>query len=68
MVKGFVELDAGWEAELERRGLAAATRAAYGRVARSYLVFLEGRGIAELGGGRWCQCVGFLGVLVGQMG
>src|SRR6478752_2519462 len=50
MVDGFVELDAAWEAEMDRRGLAAATRAAYGRVARSYLVFLEGRGIAELGG------------------
>jgi len=34
-----------------RRGLAPATREAYGRVARSYLVFLEARGIAVLG--RW---------------
>lgn len=32
-----------------RRGLAPATREAYGRVARSYLVFLEGRGIAGFG-------------------
>jgi hypothetical protein len=48
MARGFVELDAAWEVEMERRGLAAATRAAYGRVARSYLVFLEGCGIVEL--------------------
>jgi integrase len=41
-------LDADWEAETGRRGLAKATREAYGRVARSYLVFLEGRGIAVL--------------------
>jgi hypothetical protein len=44
VVRGFVELDAAWEVEMDRRGLAAATRAAYGRVARSYLVFLEGCG------------------------
>ncbi|MGV0652244.1 integrase, partial [Mycobacterium kansasii] len=35
----FVALDATWEAEMGRRGLAPATREAYGRVARSYLVF-----------------------------
>ena len=44
----FVALDAAWEAEMGRRGLAPATREAYGRVARSYLVFLEARGIAVL--------------------
>jgi integrase len=44
----FVALDAAWEAEMGRRGLAPATREAYGRVARSYLVFLERRGIAVL--------------------
>lgn len=33
---------------LDRRGLAPATREAYGRVERSYLVFLETRGTAEL--------------------
>ncbi len=37
----FVALDAAWEAEMGGRGLAPATREAYGRVARSYLVFLE---------------------------
>jgi hypothetical protein len=37
------------EEEMGRRALAPATRAAYGRVARGYLVFLEQRGISDLG-------------------
>src|SRR6266581_1067421 len=37
----MVMLDAAWEEEMGRRGLAPATRAAYQRVARGYLVFLE---------------------------
>lgn len=45
---GFAALDAAWEAEMDQRGLAPATRAAYGRVARSYLVFLQERGITDL--------------------
>lgn len=44
----MVMLDAAWEAEISRRGLAPATRDAYGRAARGYLVFLEQRGIAGL--------------------
>jgi site-specific recombinase XerD len=44
----LAELDAAWEAEMAGRGLAAATREAYGRVARGYLVFLEQRGISDL--------------------
>jgi integrase len=44
----LAELDAAWEAEMAWRGLAAATREAYGRVARGYLVFLEQRGISDL--------------------
>ena len=66
MARGFVELDAAWEAEMERRGLAAATRAAYGRVARSYLVFLEQRGIAELGGADGASVLAFLESLLGR--
>lgn len=34
---------------MAQRGLAPATQAPYGRVARSYLVFLEGRGITHFG-------------------
>ncbi|WP_137123572.1 tyrosine-type recombinase/integrase [Segeticoccus rhizosphaerae] len=40
----FVALDAAWEADMKERGLAPATRSAYGRVARGYLTFLESRG------------------------
>jgi hypothetical protein len=47
-VVGLAVLDAAWEADMGRRGLAPATRDAYGRVARSYLVFLEERGIVDL--------------------
>ena len=56
----FVALDAAWEAEMGRRGLAPATREAYGRVARSYLVFLEGRGIAVLDGADGASVLAFL--------
>lgn len=41
----FVALNADWEAEMAGRGLAPATREAYGRMSRGYLVFLEARGI-----------------------
>ena len=44
----FKVVDAGWEAEMAERGLAPATRAAYGRIARGYLTFLESRGIDDL--------------------
>lgn len=50
----FVALDALWEADMAGRGLAAATREAYGRVARGYLCFLELSGTFDLdaaGGG-----------------
>jgi hypothetical protein len=49
----FIALAAAWEADMSERGLAPATREAYSRVARGYLVFLEARGI---------------GVTVGQVG
>jgi hypothetical protein len=44
----MVMLDAAWEADMDHRGLARATRDAYGRVARGYLAFLEERGISDL--------------------
>src|SRR5664279_2136946 len=37
----FVALEDSWEADMAGRGLAAATREAYGRMARGYLCFLE---------------------------
>ena len=44
----FVALNAAWEADMAERGLAPATRSAYGRVARSYLTFLESQGSTRL--------------------
>ena len=44
----FTALNAEWEADMVDRGLAPATRDAYGRVARGYLTFLEARGVCSL--------------------
>ncbi len=44
----FTALNAEWEADMVDRGLAPATRDAYGRVARGYLTFLEARGACSL--------------------
>jgi integrase len=44
----FVRLVGAWEADMADRALASATRDAYGRVARDYLVFLEAGGIRRL--------------------
>ncbi len=62
----FAKLDAGWEAEMDDRGLAPATRAAYGRVARSYLVFLERGGIGSLGDAGGASVLAFLESLLGR--
>ena len=48
---------------MDDRGLAPATRDAYGRVSRSYLVFLESRGIHCLGDADGASVLGFLGFL-----
>jgi integrase len=56
----MVMLDAAWEAEMARRGLARATRAAYGRVARGYLAFLEHRGISDLEAADGASVLAFL--------
>ncbi|MFV1971663.1 MAG: tyrosine-type recombinase/integrase [Acidimicrobiia bacterium] len=56
----FTVLVASWEADMEDRGLAAATREAYGRVARSYLVFLEEGGIGGLDGADGASVLEFL--------
>ena len=44
----FSALNAAWEADMVDRGLAAATREAYGRVARGYPCFLESSGTFDL--------------------
>lgn len=45
---------------MNERGLAPATRSAYGRVARGYLTFLESRGIDDLAGTDGASVLAFL--------
>jgi integrase len=56
----FTRLAASWDADMDERGLAPATRTAYGRVARSYLVFLESRRICCLDAADGASVLGFL--------
>ena len=56
----FIALNSAWEADMDDRGLAPATRAAYGRIARSYLVFLESDGICCLDSADGASVLGFL--------
>jgi len=62
----FMGLAAAWEADMADRGLALATRDAYGRVARGYLVFLESRGISCLGEADGSSVLKFLESLSGR--
>lgn len=62
----FIAVAAAWEADMAERGLAPATRDAYGRVARGYLVFLESRGIGCLGDADGASVLGFLESLSGR--
>lgn len=59
----FMALDASWEADMADRGLAAATREAYGRVARSYLCFLESSETFDLGAADGGTVLAFLASL-----
>jgi integrase len=62
----FTTLAAAWEADMDDRGLAPATREAYGRVSRGYLVFLESRGIRCLDDADGASVLGFLESLSGR--
>ncbi len=62
----FTALAAAWDADMDDRGLAPATRDAYGRVSRAYLVFLESRGIRCLGDADGASVLGFLESLSGR--
>jgi integrase len=53
-------LSAAWETEMAERGLAPATRDAYGRVARGYLSFLESRGTDQLDAADGASVLAFL--------
>lgn len=61
----FTRLDASWEADMDDRDLAPATRAAYGRITRAYLVFLESRGVCCLDAADGASVLGFLESLSG---
>jgi integrase len=61
----FTALAASWDADMADRGLAPATRDAYGRAARGYLVFLESRGIRRLRDADGSSVLGFLDSLTG---
>jgi integrase len=62
----FIALAAAWEADMADRGLAPATREAYDRVARGYLVFLESRGIDRFADADGASVFGFLASLSGR--
>jgi integrase len=53
-------LVSAWEAEMDDRALAPATRDAYGRVSRAYLVFLESRGVRCLDDADGASVLAFL--------
>ena len=61
----FDALAAAWDADMADRALAPATRDAYGKVARAYLVFLEGRGVCRLEDVDGSSVLGFLDWLTG---
>ena len=56
----FAALNDAWEADMAERGLAPATREAYGRVARGYLAFLESGGIHGLDAADGASVLAFL--------
>ena len=62
----FTELLAAWSDEIEQRGLAAATRDAYGRMACGYLLYLEGKGVLSLRAADGASVLGFLESLRGR--
>jgi hypothetical protein len=63
--RGFAALAAAWDTDMADHDLAPATRDAYGRICRAYLVFLEARGIACLGDADGSSVLGFLDSLTG---
>jgi integrase len=64
--KEFIALLGAWSVEMELRGLAAATRGAYGRAACDYLLYLEARGMTSLRVADGTSVLGFLESLRGR--
>jgi len=57
---GLAALNATWEAHMRDCGLRPETREVYGRMSRSYLVFLESRGIRRLDDADGASVLAFL--------
>ncbi|TFC93393.1 tyrosine-type recombinase/integrase [Cryobacterium sp. TMT3-29-2] len=62
----FVALWGAWSGDMERRGLATATRNAYGRAAGECLLFLEASGITSLEAAGGITVFGYLESLRGR--
>ena len=62
----FVMLLEAWSSEMDRRGLAASTRSAYGRGAREYLLFLEANGTTSFEAADGASVFGYLESLRGR--
>lgn len=60
----FKVVNASWEDDMAERGLAGATREAYGRIARGYLVYLEDQGITSLDAAGPATVTGFFNSLL----
>lgn len=60
----FIELNTLWEADMADQGLASATREAYGRIVRGYLVYLEDQGIVSLSAAGPATVTGFFSSLL----
>jgi integrase len=62
----FTALLASWSKEMEQRGLAVATRSAYGHAACDYLLYLEGTGLTSLAMADGASVLRFLESLRGR--
>lgn len=62
----FMAVLTQWEVVMLDRGLAAATREAYRRVARAYLVFLESCGVSSIDDATGASILGFLESLLAR--
>ncbi|OAV62608.1 tyrosine-type recombinase/integrase [Enteractinococcus helveticum] len=62
----FTALATAWEHDMAQRGLAAQTQDYYGRLARSYLVFLEDQDIVDLADADGASVLAFVESLMGR--
>ena len=62
----FIALTTAWEHDMAHRGLATETQDYYGRLARSYLVFLEGQDIISVADADGVSVLAFVESLIGR--